>query len=115
MQSVQAGGALQGAKGILEIQTGHNVIRVVREPGPDGESHGQAPLGGSDPKLSAFEEGFQIRPGLGKEQVTDKFGPEHADENGSDPPTALIKTNKFVIVGQTLSPKKGVEVDGQAM
>ena len=57
------------------------------------------PWGGANSKLLAFQKGFKIRPGLGKKEMTDKFGPDHADENGSDPPTSFIKTNKFVVVG----------------
>ena len=58
-----------------------------------------ATLGGANSELSAFQKGFKVRPGLGKKQMTDKLGPSHADENGSDPPTSLVKTNKFVVVG----------------
>ena len=47
--------------------------------------------------------------------MTDEFGPDHADENGSDPPTSFIKTNEFVIVGQALPAREGVKADGQAM
>ena len=47
--------------------------------------------------------------------MTDKLGPDHADENGSDPPTAFVKTNKFMVVGEALPPKEGVQAYGQAM
>ena len=34
---------------------------------------------------------------------------------GLTPPTSLIKTNKFMVMSQTPSPRKGGEADGQAM
>ena len=47
--------------------------------------------------------------------MTDKLGPDHADENGSDPPNAFVKANKFVVVGEALPPRERVQAYGQAM
>ena len=55
-QGIQTCVALQSSKGVLEVQASNNMVRVLREPGSNGKSHGQTALGRINAKLSFLEE-----------------------------------------------------------
>ena len=105
---------LYGAEGILEVQAGNDVVWVLLEPGSDRHGHCKSPLGGANAVLSVFQVNIKVRPGLGEEKVAQQLGPQHADEDGSDPAIAFVQANELVEVDQSFPSSVGADGAGLA-